>query len=585
MGYRSRPLADLDSYGRNRSIISVLLGVVFLALVLQLANLTIFHEEKYREKALDNLFDEKRLSYPRGNIYDSHGEVLATNQKVYALTFTLYGLKESDARATLTSIFNLISKSDEERIRDILETRPRWTRHTIATNLSQEQVLPILERPDDFPGARAQERYERLYPHGTDMAHLVGYLGKIQPSEVDIYQRPRYLLDADVGRVGLEKQFENRLAGHPGRERLQRDARGKRLAEPDLLESSQAGENLYLTIDAGLQKRAMELLKSQKGSVVVIDVSDGALLILASRPTFDPVNPGSSVADGEEAGFLFRAIRGLYPPASTIKATGAAAVLEAGVSPSETVFCDGAFSPAGWGVTYRCAHHHGSVDLADAIMGSCNEYFYTMGYRLGFDPFARANTQFGFGRITGVDLPGEKAGQLASSPSPGPGETTNLVIGQGSMLSTPLQVARAYAAIANGGRLVTPHVVGSIGYTRGEEPIENHEEGVGISSVHLRMIGDAMWRVANDPGGTAYEAGFPRSWEVAGKTGTAERPGDRQDAWFAGFFPRSSPRYAFVVHIENADAGGGDVAAPIAKEIIGSIINGVATEEVALHSK
>lgn len=586
MEYRSHPLTKIATYRRNRLLfLSIIAG--FLGLIaFQVAFLSIGSHEKYQKRAQDNLFDRRRLSYPRGNILDREGLVLATNRRVYAITFSPYGLRNDEARDVLARLAGLIGAPDASAIEGIIETRPRWTRHTLVGKASQVDVLPFLERPGDYPGVRIREDFSREYSQPTDFAHVIGYLGRIQPGELDTYTRPRYLLDAEVGRSGLERQYENRLAGHPGAERHRRDARGRRLSQPDLLESARPGENLYLATDARLQARAMELLRGRTGTILMMDVESGGLLVMASRPTFDPNTPSALVVDGEDAGFLNLAVRGLYPPASTFKMVGAVVAIKEGYSPSREVNCAGRFQPAGWGRAYYCSHRwgHGLMNLSDSIKVSCNTYYYQLGYDFGFAPFADVARRLGFAELAGVDLPGEKAGQLASMEQPPPGETLNLVIGQGSMLATPLQVLRATAAVANGGRLVTPHVVDSIGYDRETaEVIGARAKSAGLGPSEIRVITDGMWRAVNESGGTAHDAGFHRAWDVAGKTGTAERGGDKEDAWFAGFFPASRPRYAMIVHIENAESGGGHTAAPIAKDLLEEYFQ--PREEVAQRSE
>ena len=559
-----------------------LFGLMLLVLGGRMAWLSLVQHSYYLDKARDNLRDRTRLSYPRGNIFDRQGRTLATNRKVYTATFSSYGLRRSEARESLERIASLAGNLSGQEIEEILDTRPRWTRHEVLEGATQEEVLPFLERPEDFPGIRVHQDFEREYPFAIDSAHLVGYTSRIQPDEVEVYTRPRYLLDAEVGRSGLERLYEDSLAGHPGTETVERDARGRRLAEPELLQSSEPGENLYLYLDAQWQQAAMELLWGREGSIVVMDVQTGGVAVLASRPTFDPLNPAAQVVDGQNAGYVNHAMRGLYPPASTFKVVGALAALESGLSPQHEFVCHGPFRPSGWSRTYWCAHRqgHGPVDLVDSIELSCNVYYYELGHRLGFAPVASAARRFGFAEKTGIDLPGEKAGQLANMDEPPPGETLNLMIGQGSMLATPLQVARAYAGLANGGTLPRPRMVAVKGSSR--ESGEKHEasgESMGLSRRQLDLITEGLWRVVNSPEGTASSAGFPRRWDVAGKTGTAERPGDKRDAWFAGFFPRSAPRYSFVVHVENAEGSGGEVAAPIAREMIAEILGERQDEE------
>ncbi len=569
MSYRSQSLSSLSRFSANRRILFICFLLPFCLIALQLFNLTVLEHQELKDKAEDNLVDHLRLDYPRGNILDRNGIPLSTNRKVFDVSFTRYRQSDSEATEVLSRL-NEHLELEAEKIDSILETRPLWTRHDIAKGIRHQQVLPFLEQPELYPGLRVRERYVREYTEPLTHSHIVGYTSRIQPGETDIYTRPRYLPDDTVGRAGLERQYQEILAGFPGKERLHRDARGRRIAAPELLEQSQPGKNLYLTIDSRLQNKAIELLKGHKGSIILLDVPDGGVRVLASRPLFNSEQPAQQVVDGEPVGYLNRSMRGLYPPGSTFKIVGAATAMDSGISPSHEYTCYGPFRPNGWNRTFWCAHRngHGPADLAESIKWSCNVYYYELGQELGFNILKSHSNNFGFAQKTGIDLPGEKEGQVSSFQEPGAGEVTNLYIGQGTMLATPLQVARAYAGIANNGKMPTPFLVESTGYTTGEEIVAPRAfADMHLSSRQLSIIDEGLFRAVNESGGTAYKAGFPRNWEVCGKTGTAENAQGGVDAWFAGYFPRSNPEFAFVVHVENAEGHGGDVAAPLAKAL------------------
>lgn len=572
MEFRSFPLARLTHYRWSRAVLLVGFTVGAAVILLQAARLTLLGHRESLARAQDNLYSMVRLENPRGNIFDNSGRILATNEKTYTLLFSPYGQRDSDARATLEQVASIAGKPAAEEVDRILTTRPRWTRHVLVEGLGSAEVLPFLERPEEYPGLRVAERYRRTYPYGSTAAHLTGYVGPIQPRETERFTRPRYLPDQRVGRAGLERALEDRLAGHPGKERIVRDARGRRLEDPALVAASEPGEDLTLTIDAQLQGYAMRLLEGLEGSVVFMDAQTGAVLILASRPTYDPLAPAASMVDGQKAGFVNLAVRGLYPPGSTFKIVGAATALREGIRPEERTICRGSYRVGGWLRPFYCDVRtgHGGVDLYTSLEESCNVYYYELAGRVGFEPVSAMADRFGFGKLTGIDLPGEAAGQIAGQASPGPGERTNLVIGQGAMLSTPLQVARAYAAIANGGMLPTPHVVRSIG-----DEAPNLAPGVatGLGREEIAVITEGLARVVTQ--GTARRAGFSPAWQVCGKTGTAENAKGGVDAWFAGFYPRNNPRQAFAVHVFEAEGHGGDIAAPIARELIRAIESGV----------
>jgi penicillin-binding protein 2 len=293
----------------------------------------------------------------------------------------------------------------------------------------------------------------------------------------------------------------------------------------------------------------MELLRGETGTIILMDAEDGGLIAAASSPTYDPSAPDRKEIDGSPAGFLNLAIRGRYAPGSTMKIVGAAAILAAGVDPGRQVTCHGSYTLPGWDRPFHCAVRtgHGPENLIDSIKHSCNVFFFEFGNELGPRPLLEMGRAFGFDEKTGIDLPNEKQGQLSSTTDPGRGENTNLWIGQGTMLATPMQVARAYAGLATG-YLPTPHVVRATGLADEQaRPLEHPRRAPPGPRRPSRPHHEGLWKVVNETGGTAYKASIPREWDVVGKTGTAENPQGKDDAWFAGFFPRSAPKYVFVI--------------------------------------
>lgn len=568
--FRSRPLSSNPSYARNRRAL-IILGVLgFLAVCGKMLYLTVIQSEQYQERAQRNLLSHFRLDSPRGNFLDRNGNVLATNRRSYSVTFSPWGQNNEDATRVLEAVADVLPDITSEQIEEILSTRPRWTRHTLARRVAQADLLPIIERPGAFPGVRLSTDHTREYRFPTDFAHLIGYLGRIQPDEVETYTRPRYLLDDEVGRAGLERALQDRLAGYPGRERQRRDARQRLLDEPEIIEAARPGENVWLTLDLHLQRKAMELLGEKMGSIVVLDVQTGELVVLASRPTFDATNLSRHV-DGREPGFFHRAARGRFPPGSPFKIVGAALALSEGISHTHTIHCGGGFQPAGWNRTFHCNVRtgHGPLNLADSIKYSCNVYYYQISQDIGPDRWLEMAGKLGFGRTTGSDIPGESPGSLPELTSSMAGERVNFSIGQGSLLATPLQVANMFAALANGGYLTIPHVVRHIGH---ESPTTTtprlQSDRIPLTREQIQQINSGLHKVVNEPGGTAWRAQIPADWGVVGKTGTVENAKGGTDAWFTGFFPYGAPRYAFVVQLEEIDLHGGEAAALLARELI-----------------
>lgn len=575
MIFRSKPLSSLPGYRRNRSLL-VIAGLVATAVILaQLLFLTVFRSSEYQERAQRNLLTNFRLESPRGNFFDRHGTVLATNRRSYSVTYSPWGQSDEEGRELLGRIDLLLGNLDSERIEEILATRPRWTRHGIARRVSQEALLPLLERPQAFPGVRISTDFSREYHSPLAFAHVIGYLGRIQPAEVERYVRPRYLPDDHVGRGSLERTLEDDLAGFPGRERQRRDARQRLLDEPEILENAIPGKDVWLTLDRRWQERAMELLEGQQGTIVVLDVRSGELAVIASRPTYDPRNVGLASVGGQEASFFNRAVRGGFPPGSTFKIVGAALALAEGFGHEHSIHCQGHFQPAGWNRTFWCnvRSGHGPADLTDSLKWSCNVYYYEMSQLVEPEKWLAMARAFGFGEPTGSDLPGESGGRLPHLAASQAGERVNFSIGQGGLTSTPLQVANAYAALANGGRLTIPHVVRHIGHTPPGDTAPRLRPGrLPLTASQIGRINNGLHKVVNEPGGTAWRAGIPAEWGVVGKTGTAENARGGTDAWMAGFFPHDAPRYSFVVHLEEIDQHGGEAAAPVARDLIRTVL-------------
>ncbi|MDK2972096.1 MAG: penicillin-binding protein 2 [Candidatus Sumerlaeota bacterium] len=572
MEYRSQPLSHSRHFRRRALLSALFLACAFSVILGRVGYLTLVRGTEYADAANANLQSLRRIDAPRGNIYDRNGRPVALNRLAYSLTYSRYRRSDAEVHATLARLSGLLEEDLLAREDEILETRPTWTRHSLARRLTQSQIVPVLERPDDFEGVRLKDDYRREYPYGPAMALVAGSVGKITAEDVDDYQRPLYLPDDYVGRSGLEKQYEAHLVGKPGRERHKRDARGGLLEAPVIEQAAHPGDDLVLAIDAELQVRALELLGGNSGAAVIMDVRTGDVVVLAAAPTFDPNAPWLAEINGRPVSYLNRAYRGAYPPGSTFKLMTAAGALRHGWDAEHRVVCTGRTYWEDWPRPFYCDVRtgHGPLDLVHAIQVSCNATFYEMGKELGAENLLAEARRFGFGQPTGIDLPGERSGVVAANGVPG-GELLNLSIGQGAFTATPLQVAVAYAALANGGRLLQPRVVTEI---RGPDGVSStvvpvREKGnVALSQSARETLTAGLFDAVNTPGGTAVRAKFPIEWQVCGKTGTAENAQGTNDAWFACFLPRHAPEIAVVVLVENTDAHGGDAAAPIARDLI-----------------
>jgi penicillin-binding protein 2 len=473
--------------------------------------------------------------------------------------------------------------------------------HRVVDDVPSEVVAEITNHADQYPGVKIIEHVRRDYPLGTAAAHLVGHVGR--RSGVDskiVADAERSGTDDVVGLVGIERQCEAELCGAPGMEIQITDHRGKRLATSRQRESI-AGHDVVLSIDPQLQLSAEQWLDrsvrrrereagenagpTHGGAIVVMDVRSGEILAAASAPRFDPNlfaagDPRVEARLHDPRQPLFdRVTKMALPPGSVFKPLTALALVEHKVvDPSEPFHCQGYLEDPD---RLRCQifrQHgvgHGDVTLADALAQSCNVYFFHYATELGAVPLLDWAVRFGFGQPSGIDLAEEAAGQL---PTPSElrqtSQTRALAVGQGAFTATPLQVVRLYAAIANGGHLITPRILRE--HTQGApnagEPanVELSAEARigGLSEPALDAVREGLRRVVEDPGGTAYDTVRLPHLAIAGKTGTAETGGQQQDhAWFAGYVPADAPRYAFVVVLEHAGSGA-TAAGSVARNLV-----------------
>ena len=488
--------------------------------------------------------------------------------------------------------------------------------HVMAEDVPLEVVAEVEANPRQYPGVKIITRARRAYPAKTLAAHVLGHLGPIQKDELAAAGTPDgYRADDRIGRLGLEQRYESILRGHRGAAVELTDHSGRVMASYRRKEPG-VGRDLVLTIDPQLQQAAEDLLDSALkrraiqsaeadadpagGAIVVMDVHSGAVLAAASAPRFDP-NLFAGDRSGELESLLSDPAHPLFdrvakmavPPGSVFKMITAVALLEqSAIADDEPFLCRGYLNTPD---RRRCAVYirrgvgHGEVTLADAVAVSCNVYFFHHAGQMGPDPLVDWASRFGMGRLTGVDLPGESAGVL---PTPRTirrleghrwrtGDTQSLAIGQGSLCATPLQIVRLTAAIANGGQLVTPHLVSGLGLpelTDGQSTVElgkTSDDPIdipppqpipGLQASTLTTIREGLERVVSDPDGTAHGTVYLESIPIAGKTGTAQT-GAAAHGWFAGYVPADRPKLAFVVVLEHSGAAS-TTAGPVARRLV-----------------
>jgi penicillin-binding protein 2 len=588
---------DLSLVMSRARIFFVIVRVLFVILILYFWKLQILDYQKFWQKSEANRIREIVIPPQRGLIRDRNGVVLAKNIASFKASLIRENCKNYDEScANIAELLELEPNVLKERV-DKYKSLPVFQPIVIKDNLTHEEVARIKSRQYELPELIVQTEPKRNYPFGTFASHVLGYLQEISPAEMGMEQYMHRRLGDLIGRTGVEKQYEQSLAGTEGKLFEIVDSLGRGIGEVSKINPIR-GNEIKLTIDYDLQKKAEEILEGREGAVVVIKPGTGEILAMASYPNFDPnrfINRFTpeewlDLINSPEFPLENRTIRGLYAPGSLFKPTMALAALDKGVvNESTTVVCRG--STVIYGHPFACWKRdgHGVVNLYSGIQHSCNIYFYQLGKRIGIEEIARYARMQGFGSPTHIDLPGEKAGLV---PDPEwkkrvrdepwyPGETISVSIGQGPLLVTPLQIAVHTAQIANRGLLVTPHLyAGEI--LEGKEirrpEDNNHGERIPIPEIYFEKVAQGMWKAVNERG-TASLARV-RDFDVCGKTGsaqvvstaTAEKLAQQKreiktHSWFTGFAPKDNPEVVVSLIVEYG-GGGGATAAPSGRELL-----------------
>ncbi len=578
-----RSIGENPYFGSNgrKNVFKLLLFVVASIFLSRLAQLQLLEGSEYKSESEAQAIKEVKVEPFRGNMYDRNGKLIVHNEASFSVTLTP---KDFDnlAMPLLCSLLETDSASIAKSIKKY-STYSKFEPVKIYRDASFDVVSRIEEYSDYLPGIGIAIESKRLYEFACNMAHLLGYTGEVSQKQLD--QKP-YLRPGDlIGKAGLEASYENFLKGRNGYKFVATDVWGRPVAsfkdgKNDI--AAVNGKDLQLTIDIDLQIKAEELLQGKRGAVVALDPNTGEIIVMASKPDFDPRDfsgriPAKlydSLRLNEGKPLLPRAFQSAYAPGSTWKMLMLAAAMQEGLINENTTFtCNGGmyFGNRHFG----CTHVHGTVNAQRAIQGSCNTFFYHLGLKLGLDKIYEYGKLFGFGDKTGVDIPYEGKGSFPSSkqlmkrnkyiPK---GIVLNWGIGQGEIATTPLQVAAYTAALANGGTLIEPHTVSHIydPETKKIEPINYTSTKLPIDDKIFKIIHDGMYDVVNKPGGTANNVHID-GLDICGKTGTAQNPHGKDHSWFICFAPKDNPKIAVACMVENAGYGS-TVAAPIAKEIV-----------------
>lgn len=601
---------------------AVATGAVALLIVVVLARLfwlQVVQHDYYADLSQGNRVRIEPLPPDRGIIYDRKGRVLAENTPAYQLELTREQVRDLDE--TLQSLvgFGLLEPGDVPRARRLVTSRRPFEGVPIRVTLTDEEIGRFAVHQHELPGVALRTRLARYYPYGSVGVHALGYVGTISEDDLKRIDPEAYAGTGVIGKTGLELFYEAELHGQGGSREVLVNAEGRSVSGdrgvgPALRSREpRAGNDLHLSLDIELTRVAEEALAGRRGAIVAIDPWTGDVLALASTPTFDPNKFARGISghdyraliEDPDRPLLNRALRGTYPPGSTIKPLMALAGLEYGViAPTDTRLCAGVFRLPGSSHRYRDwkKQGHGTVDMREAVMTSCDVYFYTLAVTLGIERIHEAMSRIGFGRPTGIDMAGERPGIM---PSPAwkkqsfkrreaqvwfPGETVIVGIGQGYWTVTPLQLAHATSLLATRGKQFQPRLVTAVrdaATTQMRPRAPTPLTRIAIEDpASWEVIVDAM--VAVTQGGTATRAARGAAYTIAGKTGTAQvysvgqnekydekTVSDRlrDHALFVAFAPAEAPKIAVAVLVENGGHGS-DVAAPMARQVFDAWLAG-----------
>lgn len=605
----SDPFTFKDTFQENRLFLNrVVISVMFmlaasLVLVLRLVYLQVAGHEHYSTLSRDNQIKISPLAPARGLIFDRNGEVLADNAATYSLE--VIPEQTGNLDLTLQNLRSLLGITEEELSRfDVVKgQRKSFESVPLRLEMSEEDIARFAVKMPYFPGVEIRTRLMRTYPYGELTAHAIGYVARINEAELQSLDPAQYRGTYHIGKNGIEKAYETVLHGRTGYEEYETNVQGRAIQSLGVT-MPMAGADLYLSLDIKLQKTALDALGEYNGAVAAIEPATGKVLVLASKPSFEPdpfihgisKDKYQALQSHPDQPLFDRALRGVYPPGSTVKPFVALAGMNMiDQSPGQRIPCPGYYRLPNADHKYRDWRKsgHGSADMRTAIVESCDVYFYDLAHRIGIDRLQEFMQQFGFGKRTGVDLVGEKAGLYPSrewkrkkrKQTWFPGETLIAGIGQGYVQATPLQLARAAAILASRGRNVEPRLVEQIKAPYEVEnpfPRTGPETIVTLKPAQWQTVTDAMIDVVHSQRGTAKLIAPGLDYLIAAKTGTAQvfTVGQNQDykrmhidkslrdhALFIAFAPADNPRIAIAVIAEHGGHGG-SVAAPIAKAVI-----------------
>lgn len=581
----------------RRSLIMALIKFLLLMVIIaRLYYLQVYQADRYKTLADENRISTRLLVPPRGIIFDRNGVTIASNQQNFQAL--IVAEQAPNVQETLDAFKKImpLSEAEEERIKKDLKRNRSFVPIKIRDNLSWEEVSRIQLNAPDLPGIVIDEGLTRYYPFGAGMAHILGYVSSV--SDKDVKDDP--LLEVPgfkIGKSGIEKYLEKALRGESGNLKLEVNAYGRIMKEIERVDGI-PGKDVQLTIDSRLQQKAFELFGEESGAAVLLDVHTGEILAFVSAPSFDPnmMTQGLSTEDwnallhNERNPLTDKAISGQYSPGSTFKMIVALAALEAGVIKPETrTYCAGKMFLGNHAFHCWKKEGHGHLNVVEALQHSCDIFFYETAQKLGIEKIADMARRFGLGSKINIGLENEKAGlipdkewKLRRFGEPWQqGESLISGIGQGYILTTPLQLATMTARLVNGGYEIKPT------FLKVSDGEKSKIKKIDVSPANLELIKEGMYAVVNKPGGTAWRSQFDyHGQRMGGKTGTTQvrritmkerREGIKKEselpwrlrnhALFVGYAPHDNPKYAVAVLVEHG-GGGSSVAAPLAGKIL-----------------
>jgi penicillin-binding protein 2 len=614
------------------AVLGVLAIVVFSALFFRLWALQVISGDRYLEDARNNQARTFRVEAPRGSIVDRNGNVLVSNVPGTLVQIWPAALEDVPSAQRVRSL---------TRLARVLGVKPAEVRRKVQKQQQSDPLTPVvitqsvgnlraaylMEHKAEFPGLQIAATSLRRYDQGTIAAPILGYVREISPQQLKQREKDGFAAGDTVGQTGIEARYDSYLRGLSGVGRVNVDARGRVTSEREFSQLPESGNNVRLTLDVELQRAAEDALQygirlalendewaADGGALVAMNVNTGEVLALASNPSFDPNIYTGNVSEKDlrrlakpsaNSPTLNRAISGLYPPGSTFKPITAIAAMQEGMlSAGEEIPCTGQMVIGRDRQVFRNWNPYADypLSLTRALAESCDTYFYDIAlrfYERRDSPLQRWSRRMGFGHPTGLDL-GPEAGGLV--PTPGwrrkhfesavdkiwtPGQSVQLAIGQGDLLVTPLQMTQAYAMIANGGKLVEPHIVQSIEEPRsqGEPPVvlrpytPKPPRDIGLDPGAIAVIQEGLYQATHEIYGTSQQVFRLFPVPIAGKTGTAEKAvtlpgfqGLRDQSWWCGYGPYASPEIAVCAVIENGGFGG-TAAAPTALKVFEKYFN------------